>query len=349
MLSRPGEPLSRPGEPLSSWTTLRLGGPARDFVTVGDRRSLYDVVADLDARGERVLVLGGGSNLVVPDAGFDGTVVKVATAGVNVGGDACGGVEVVTEAGEDWDALVARAVASEWIGVEALAGIPGTVGATPIQNVGAYGQDVADTVAAVETFDRHERRTRTFFNADCKFGYRTSVFKQHPGRYIVGSVTFQFKPGSIGASVRYAGLARTLGVEMGERATTRAIREAVLALRRGKGMVLDPDDHDTWSAGSFFTNPFVDADRLPEGAPGYPQPDGSIKTSAAWLIEQAGFAKGYGKGEVRVSSKHTLALTNRGRGTTEELLALAREIRAGVRDRFGIDLDAEPTLIYASL
>ncbi len=256
---------------------------------------------------------------------------------------------MTVDAGENWDAFVTRAVQEEWIGVEALAGIPGTVGAVPIQNVGAYGQEVAETIASVHVFDRVERRPRTFFAADCGFGYRTSVFKQNPDRYVVGTVTFQFRPGSLGAPIRYAELARTLGVAVGQRASSADIREAVLALRHRKGMVLDESDHDTWSTGSFFTNPFVSHEQLPDGAPSWEQPDGTVKTSAAWLIEHSGFARGHGNGNVRVSSKHTLALTNRGGGSADDVVALARELRDGVRAKFGIELHPEPVLIGCEL
>jgi len=341
--------LSRTAEPLSSWTTLHLGGPARTFVEVADRTELYDTVRELDFRGEPVLVLGGGSNVVIADAGFEGTVVRVGTRGVDISDDACGGVGLTVEAGEDWEALVARAVHEEWTGVESLAGIPGTVGAVPIQNVGAYGQEVADTVASVHVYDRTERRTRTFFSADCQFGYRTSLFKQTPGRYVVGGVTFQLRPGSLGAPVGYAELARTLGVEVGERAPAADVRSAVLTLRAGKGMVLDETDYDTWSAGSFFTNPLVARAELPDGAPAWEQPDGRFKTSAAWLIERAGFTKGYGNERARLSTKHTLAVTNRGDASTDEVLALAREIRDGVRQKFHVELLPEPVLVGCSL
>ncbi len=307
------------------------------------------MVAACDAAGEPVLVLGGGSNVVVADEGFAGSVVRIATSGVAVGGDACGGVEVVVEAGEAWDALVEQAVRSEWIGFEALSGIPGTVGGTPIQNVGAYGQEVAETVAQVHVYDRLERRTRTMFNADCGFGYRTSVFKKEAGRYVVGAVTFQLRHGNLGAPIQYAELARSLGVEIGDRVESARVRDAVLALRRGKGMVLDPIDHDTWSAGSFFTNPFVAADEVPDGAPAYAQVDGSVKTSAAWLVEQAGFSKGYGNARASLSTKHTLALTNRGEARTADLLELAVEVRDGVRSRFGIELHPEPVLVGCAL
>jgi UDP-N-acetylmuramate dehydrogenase len=299
-----------------------------------------------------VLVLGGGSNLVVADEGFAGTVVEVATRGVAPDVDesvSCGGAMVTVAAGESWDDLVALAVQKEWAGTEALSGIPGSVGATPIQNVGAYGQEVSQTIATVRVWDRKLRGLRTFANADCGFGYRTSRFKADPGRHVVLSVTFQFRQGALGGPIAYAELARALGVELGQRATLADVRRAVLGLRTGKGMVLDPADHDTWSAGSFFTNPVVAADAVPEGAPAWPQPDGAVKTSAAWLIERSGFTKGHGNDRVALSGKHTLALTNRGGASTADLLALAREVRDGVEARFGIRLVNEPVLVGCSL
>jgi UDP-N-acetylmuramate dehydrogenase len=334
---------------LADHTTLRLGGPAARWVRPTTEAELVETVAEADAAGTPVLLLGGGSNLVVADEGFDGVVIEIATRGIEPEGDACGGAFVTVAAGEVWDDLVARAVTEGWVGVEALSGIPGSVGATPIQNVGAYGQEVADTVARVRTWDRADRAIRTFAAADCGFGYRTSRFKADPTRHVVLSVGFQLRFGDLGAPVQYAELARTLGVDPGARAPLREVRTAVLGLRAGKGMVLDDDDPDTWSAGSFFTNPFVDAAAVPEGAPRWEQPDGRVKTSAAWLIEHAGFAKGHRRGQVAVSTKHTLALTNRGGATTAELLALAAEVRDGVRDAFGIDLVNEPVLVGCEL
>ena len=294
-----------------------------------------------------MLVVGGGSNLVVADAGFDGRVVEVATRGVEPDTDdpSCGGVLVKVAAGESWDDLVSLAVERGWVGIEALAGIPGRVGATPIQNVGAYGQEVSQTIASVRVWDRTLHGVRTFANADCGFGYRTSRFKRDPDRHVVLDVTFQLTIGTLGTSVAYAELAGALGVEQGARAPLGEVREAVLGLRRGKGMVLDPDDHDTWSAGSFFTNPVLEAADVPDGAPAWPQEDGLVKTSAAWLIEHAGFTKGHGDGRVALSGKHVLALTNRGGATTEELLALAREVRDGVEAAYGIRLVNEPVLV----
>jgi UDP-N-acetylmuramate dehydrogenase len=339
---------------LSEHTTLRLGGPATAWVRA---TSEHELVEAMSIQGP-LLVLGRGSNVVVSDDGFDGTVVEVATSGVraDIEGDdpTCGGAMVTVAAGEGWEDLVAQAVEREWIGVEALAGIPGLVGATPIQNVGAYGQEVSQTIARVRVWDRVLKGVRTFANADCRFGYRTSRFKADRldsggGRHVVLDVTFQLSQGNLGTSVQYAELARTLGVELGERAPLVDVRDAVLELRRSKGMVLDAADHDTWSAGSFFTNPVVDAVDVPPDAPAWPQPDGRVKTSAAWLIEHAGFGKGYGDGPVRLSTKHTLALTNRGGATTEQLLALARELRDGVEAVHGIALVNEPVLVGCQL
>jgi UDP-N-acetylmuramate dehydrogenase len=337
---------------LAERTTLRLGGPATELVEVESEQELVQAVADADRDGRPLLVLGGGSNLVVADEGFDGTVVAIRTRGLAVDSDACSGATVRVEAGESWDDLVLTALHEGWIGIEALSGIPGLVGATPIQNVGAYGQEVSDTVASVRVWDRRDACIKTLAAADCRFGYRTSRFKADPEGYVVLSVTFQLRLGDLGAPVRYAELARTLGVEAGDRVPAKDVREAVLGLRRGKGMVLDPDDHDTWSAGSFFTNPVVDADlaeRLAAQAPQWPQPDGRIKVSAAWLIAQAGFEKGMVRGNVGLSTRHALALTNRGGGSTAELLAFAREIREKVREHSGIELVNEPVTVGCSL
>ncbi len=343
------DPTSPAPATLADLTTLRLGGPAAELVQARDEASLVEAVRSADAAGVPVLLVGGGSNLVVSDEGYAGRVVVVRNEGVRVEGDTCGGAFVEVGAGEPWDRLVATAVERGWIGLEALSGIPGTSGATPVQNVGAYGQEVSQTVARVRTWDRRAGAVRTFAAADCGFGYRTSRFKQDPERHVVLSVTFQLALGDLGAPVRYAELARALGVEVGDRAPSAEVREAVLGLRRGKAMVLDAEDHDTWSTGSFFTNPVVPVDRVPEGAPAWPQGDGTAKTSAAWLIEHAGFTKGYGHDRVRLSSRHTLALTNRGGASTTELLALAREVRDGVLRAFDIELVNEPVLVGCRL
>ena len=333
---------------LAELTTLRLGGPAGQMVEATGEQRLVDAVAIADQAGDPALIVAGGSNLVIADEGFPGTVILVRSRGISVDADACSGAMVTVQAGENWDDFVSHAIGQDWVGIEALSGIPGSVGATPIQNVGAYGQDVAQTIATVRTYDRIESKIRTFAAADCGFSYRSSRFKAEPHRYIVLSVTFQFALGDLGAPVAYAELARILGVRAGERAPAKAVRDAVLLLRRGKGMVLDADDHDTWSAGSFFTNPLLSpevAASLPADAPRYGQPDGTVKTSAAWLIEHAGFGKGYGSGRAKLSTKHTLALTNRGDATTADLLGLAREIRNGVETAFGITLVNEPVLV----
>jgi UDP-N-acetylmuramate dehydrogenase len=311
---------------------------------------LIEAISAADDAGEPLTILGGGSNVVVSDDGLPGTVVLVRTRGIDVSVDACAGAWVTVAAGEPWDDFVARAVAEEWSGVEALSGIPGLTGATPIQNVGAYGQEVADTIARVSAYDRVTGRTEVIAAGDCGFAYRTSRFKADPDRHVILSVTFQLPLGSLSAPIGYAELAARLGVGAGDRAPASEVREAVLALRRGKGMVLDAADHDTWSVGSFFTNPLVESDVVPEGAPTWPQPDGTVKTSAAWLVEQAGFPRGYPEaGAARLSTKHTLAITNRGAASTADVLALAREVRNGVRDRFGIALVPEPVLLGCAL
>jgi UDP-N-acetylmuramate dehydrogenase len=345
---------------LAAYTTLRLGGPADRFAEATTDDELIDTVRRADRARDRLLVLGGGSNLVVADEGFPGTVVHVATRGVEVRPDS-GRVLVRAKAGEEWEPFVARCVADGLSGVECLSGIPGLLGATPIQNVGAYGQDVSQTIVAVRVYDRERDEIVTFDGGSCGFGYRTSAFKGSD-RHVVLDVTFALERADRSAPIRYAELARTLGVPSGARVPLRDAREAVLELRRGKGMVLDPADPDTRSAGSFFTNPVLDADQVgdlekrvadrlgPDTVfPRYPEGDGRVKTSAAWLIERAGFAKGYARGPVRISGKHTLALTNPGGARTEDLIALAREVRSGVQRAFGVTLVNEPILIGVHL
>jgi UDP-N-acetylmuramate dehydrogenase len=344
------EPVGR--EVLADHTTLRVGGPAGRMITAQTETELVVAVRDLDAAGEPLLILGGGSNVLVGDAGFDGTVVKIATHGMAEDTAACSGAVITVAAGEEWDPLVQLAIEKGWSGLEAMSGIPGLAGATPIQNVGAYGADVSELISTVRTLDRSTGQLKTFFPIECGFGYRTSRFKSNPGRFVVLSVTFQLRLGAMSQPIRYPELARALGLEVGQRAPAAEVREAVLALRAAKGMVLVEDDHDTWSVGSFFTNPIVSqaaARELPAEAPRFSQPDGMVKTSAAWLIEQAGFAKGYGHGAARISGKHTLAVTNRGGATAADLLSLAREIHAGVRARFGIVLVPEPVLVGCEL
>jgi UDP-N-acetylmuramate dehydrogenase len=331
----------------SELTTLRLGGPVGRFVEGANEE---EIVRSVASAGEPVLVMSGGSNLVVADEGFPGTVVRVANRGITIRGE-----RVTVAAGEPWDAFVARCVDEGLAGVECLSGIPGSAGATPIQNVGAYGQEIAQTISSVRVYDRHRAAVETLSPQDCGFGYRTSALKG-TDRYVVLAVTLELERSPLARPLRYSELARRLDASPGDRPALGAVREAVLALRRGKGMVIDPSDPDSVSAGSFFVNPIVAPEALEAVArragaqpPAWPEADGRVKTSAAWLIERAGFHRGYGNGRVGVSHKHTLALVNRGGGTTAELLALARELRDGVRDRFGVELQAEPTLLGVAL
>ncbi|WP_328671524.1 UDP-N-acetylmuramate dehydrogenase [Streptomyces sp. NBC_00322] len=344
--------------PLAPLTTFRLGGPATRLVTATTDDEVVAVVREADAAGTPLLIIGGGSNLVIGDKGFDGTALRIATRGFELSG-----TTLELAAGEVWTDAVARIVEAGLAGIECLAGIPGSAGATPIQNVGAYGQEVSSTITEVVAYDRRNGETVTVPNSECAFSYRHSRFKQDPERYVVLRVRFELEDaGGLSAPLKYAETARALGVEAGDRVPAAAARETVLKLRAGKGMVLDPEDHDTWSAGSFFTNPILDQaayeifltrvhDRLgPDVAPpAFPAGEGRTKTSAAWLIDKAGFTKGYGTGPARISTKHTLALTNRGEATTEDLLALAREVVAGVREAFGVTLVNEPVTVGVSL
>jgi UDP-N-acetylmuramate dehydrogenase len=276
----------------------------------------------------------------------------VATRGLKVDQSACAGAYVTVAAGEVTDDLVATAVEREWVGLEALSGIPGLVGGTPVQNVGAYGVEASDVIARVRTFDRRLGQIKTLFPDDCGFGYRTSLFKQTPDRYVVLAVDFQLRLGPRSEPIRYADLAAHLGVELGERAPLADVRRAVLEVRRSRGMVADEADHDTWSAGSFFTNPTVAPDQaatLPADAPRHPQADGSVKLSAAWLIEHAGFAKGHARGGAALSSHHVLSLTNRGDATADDVVALAREVRDGVERAWGVRLAVEPTVVGCTI
>jgi UDP-N-acetylmuramate dehydrogenase len=332
---------------LAELTTLRLGGPATQLVTASSADELVDAVRACDAAHEPMLILGGGSNLVVADDGWPGTVVLVRTSGIDWGGSDDGeSIAVTVQAGVNWDAFVAITIREGWSGLAAMSGIPGLTGATPVQNVGAYGSEVSDVISAMTVLDRVTGEVEVWPPHRCGFGFRTSAFK-HTDRYVVLDVTFTLRRSRDSAPVRYLEVARQLGVEPGEVAPSEAVREVVLGLRRGKGMLLDPDDHDTWSVGSFFVNPFVPLNAAPPGCPQWTV-DEQLKLSAAWLIENAGFPKGYGllrgRGTVAVSTKHSLALTNRGGATTAELLDLGREIRAGVEDRFGVRLRPEARL-----
>jgi UDP-N-acetylmuramate dehydrogenase len=325
---------------LAELTTLAVGGPIDRLVEVADADELVRAVRDADEAGRPLLVLGGGSNVVAPDEGWPGDVVLVRTRGVERDGD-----RLLVAAGEDWDGVVAHTVAEGLAGLEALSGIPGSTGATPVQNVGAYGQEVAQTITAVEVWDRVEKDRRSLPPADCGFGYRDSRLKRDPSRFVVLSVTFALHPGELSAPVGYAELARTLGVELGERARLADVRTAVIGLRRGKGMVLDPADPDSRSAGSFFTNPVVPAGRAVDGCPSWPAGDGLVKLSAAWLVQHAGFGRGTRAGHVGTSSRHSLALTTEDGATAAELLAFADRVVAEVERQFGVRLDREPTAV----
>lgn len=346
---------------LAELTTLRLGGKARRLLEPEDEGELVDAIESADGAGEPLLLIAGGSNLVIADEGWDGTAVRVLTRGVEIADLGRGRVRLTAAAGEPWDQLVARCVAEGIAGFEALSGIPGSVGATPIQNVGAYGAEIAESFGSLRAYDREAQRLVELGPEECRFGYRTSAFKR-TDRYAVLEVVFELERSPLSRPVRYAQLADALDVAVGQRAPLAAVRSAVLELRAGKGMVLDPGDPDSVSAGSFFTNPILDRDeyeafraRAAEtlGAdvepPSWPEPDGRVKLSAAWLIERSGFGRGYGSGRAGVSAKHTLALVNRGGASTGELIALAREIRDGVEAAFEVGLRPEPTLVGVEL
>nr|WP_305095358.1 UDP-N-acetylmuramate dehydrogenase [Prescottella sp. R16] len=352
--------------PLSSLTTLRLGGPAAVLADCPTTAILVDTVRLLDAAGVPTLILGGGSNLVISDAGFDGVVVRVADAGVTIG--EAGENTVLAQAGAVWDDVVAKTVAAGFGGLECLSGIPGSTGATPVQNVGAYGVEVGSLLRRVQLLDRTTGDVRWVAPSDLGLGYRTSILK-HRDDALVLAVEMTVRPDGSSAPLAYRELAAALGAVEGERRPAADVRDTVLGLRRGKGMVLDAADHDTWSAGSFFTNPVVPDDRLPAvldairakvGAdvriPQFPgaagtEPAKSTKLSAGWLIERAGFGKGYPAGDApaRLSTKHTLALTNRGAATTADLIALARTVRDGVEQAFGVRLEPEPVTVGCSV
>jgi len=379
-------------------TTLRVGGDMDTLVRTTTEAELIDAVRAADDAGEPVLILGGGSNLLVADEGFSGVVIQDQRSGLRVeSADSCGGANLTAPAGHSMDDLVAEVIDRGWVGVESLSGIPGTVGAAPVQNIGAYGQEISGSVANVRVWDRGRGRVRTLSLVDLDFGYRTSMLKRstqmphsragEPGdvdprapwypspRYVVLDVSFQLRIGTLSTPIVYPELARRLGVDEGARAETSAVRDAVLELRGSKGMLLDTGDqpdYDRWSAGSFFTNPIIPADLvadLPEGVPVFPVRTATpttttgpalgtidpsvVKVSAAWLIERAGFGKGYGvdgpDSAARVSTRHTLALTNRGHATANDIVRLAREVRGGVDAAFGIELVPEPVLVGVSL
>lgn len=343
---------------LSEFTTLRLGGPIGSLVDCTSASELVATVRRADRDCEPVLILGGGSNIVAADQGFGGVVTRVLTTGVDRidSGDR---VELTVQAGEAWDGFVEQCVRADLSGIECLSGIPGSVGATPIQNVGAYGQDMSETIAGVLVYDRLTGRQEWLSPAQCGFGYRTSVFKRVPERWVVLTVRFMLRLRATSQPIRYREVAQALGIATGDGAPLTEVRQAVMALRRAKGMVLDPADPDSVSAGSFFLNPIVSSaafqalrDRVHErfgsdiSPPEFRTSDGQIKSSAAWLIERAGFVRGYGRANgIAISGKHTLALTNRGSGTTRELVALADEITVRVHAEFGVSLHPEPVFV----
>ena len=339
-------------ELLAKYTSLHIGGPAKKLVHVATEEELVSAVKAADAAGEEVLIIGGGSNVLVGDEGFNGTVIRVETKGNSYHVDACSGGMITVAAGEDWDGFVEWILNKGFAGLETMSGIPGTVGGAPIQNIGAYGHEVAEVIARVRTWDRKAGAYKTFSNSECEFAYRSSVFKKNPGRYVIIDVTFQLRNGEMSLPITYKELASYLGVDLEARALVSDVRKAVLALRAAKGMLLDEKDHDTWSAGSFFVNPIVSkeiAATLPADAPRWPQADGRIKTSAAWLMENAGMKKGKAHNGAAISSKHVLALVNTGSATAADIVDIARSARSAVHEKFGITLEPEVQFVGLSL
>ena len=335
---------------LADYTTLKVGGPARKFIEVANEA---EIIAALEEAGDSpVLIMGSGSNLLISDNGFKGTVIRITNQEVQSEVDACSGATLTIGAGEDWDAFVETTLNRGFAGLETLSGIPGTIGAAPIQNIGAYGHEVSEFITRVRTYDRQYMAVKTFTNAECEFEYRSSIFKKNPGRYVVLSVQFQLRKGEMTTPITYVELAKKLGIEVGDKAPVMETRAAVLELRASKGMLLGRNDQDAVSAGSFFTNPIVTAEvaaTLPADAPKWPQPDGRVKTSAAWLIENSGISKGDEVQGARVSSKHVLAITNKGDATAADIAALAYKIRRAVKEKFGITLEAEVNFVGLSI
>jgi UDP-N-acetylmuramate dehydrogenase len=331
---------------LSNYTSFRVGGPAKNIIHVSTEA---EIIASIEGAGDQpILIMGGGTNLLIADEGFNGTVIRISNNSVQSEVDACSGATLTIGAGEDWDQFVQSTIANGFAGLETLSGIPGTVGASPIQNIGAYGHEVSEFITRVRTYDRQEKEIYTFTNSQCEFVYRNSYFKAHPGRYVVLDVQFQIRRGEFSDPITYLELAKKLGIELGDKAPVTAVREAVLELRANKGMLLSPDDTDSWSAGSFFTNPIISqqaADSLPNAAPKWPLNDGRVKVSAAWLIENAGIQRGDEVGGARISTKHVLALTNAGNATASDIVTLAKRARNQVSEKFGITLEAEVNLI----
>lgn len=339
-------------EQLSDFTTLRVGGPAQKIVHAHTAAELIEFVKAADQAGEKVLILGGGSNLLISDSGFAGTVIRVESKGSALDYDACTGGMIEVAAGEDWDKFVELTINKGFADLESLSGIPGTVGGSPIQNIGAYGHEVSETITRVKAYDRKKGEVVTLTNAQCNFSYRSSVFKQEADRYVILNVTFQLRKGEESLPISYIELANYLGIKLGERAVVTKVRQAVLDLRGRKGMLLNPTDSNTYSAGSFFVNPILsktEAEKLPKDAPRWPQADGRVKTSAAWLMEHAGIFKGEKLAGAQISNKHVLALTNSGDARAEDIVELAKKARAAVFEKFGIKLQAEVQLVGLDL
>ena len=335
---------------LSDYTSLRVGGPAKNFVEVSSEK---EIIAAIEGAGDSpILIMGGGTNILVSDEGFAGTVIRISNNKIEEEVDACSGATLTIGAGENWDDFVKATIARGFAGLETLSGIPGTVGAAPIQNIGAYGHEVSEFITRVRTYDRQSKSVKTFTNEECEFSYRNSHFKTHPGRYVVLDVAFQLRIGEMTTPITYIELANALGIEVGAKAPVHTCREKVLELRSRKGMLLSESDHDSWSAGSFFTNPIVSAEvatQLPADAPRWPQRDGRVKTSAAWLIEHSGITKGLAIGGARISTKHVLALTNSGDAKASEIAALAKLAQEKVLATFNISLEPEVNLVGLNL
>ena len=331
-------------------TSLRVGGPAKKFVEVATET---EIIAAIEAAGDSpILIMGDGTNMLVSDQGFEGVVIRISNHALAAEVDACSGATLTIGAGENWDEFVATTIERGFAGLETLSGIPGSVGAAPIQNIGAYGHEVSEFITRVRTYDREKKSVKTFTNQECEFEYRNSHFKSHPGRYVVLDVQFNLRQGEFTTPIIYQELADKLGIKVGDKAGIVETRKAVLELRASKGMLLNPKDQDSWSAGSFFTNPIISkeiADTLPADAPRWPTPDGRVKTSAAWLIEKSGIHKGDTHGGARVSTKHVLALTNSGNATATEIAELAKTAKQAVQQKFGITLEAEVNLIGITL
>jgi len=332
--------------PLGPLTTIQLGGPARYFFSAEDDASLESVLQWAESQNLPVSFLGGGSNVVFADAGWPGLVVHLNMHGIEVEEEG-EGVTVRVRAGEPWDALVSRAVANDWAGIECLSGIPGSVGATPIQNVGAYGQEVANCILWVEVLERASLKPYRFEAHECGFGYRTSIFKEAAlDQFLVTAVGFRFQKNGP-AEIRYPDLKRRLSSQP----SLKDVRSTVLEIRAEKAMVVSQREPNSKSCGSFFTNPIISLDavkelqaRGPWSIPSYSTGDQQVKIPAAWLIENAGFSKGFRWGHVGLSEKHTLALINRGQGTTQELLEFAQHLRETIFQTFGIVLWPEPVI-----